>query len=302
MHPHTIVAEGLQFPEGPIAMDDGSVIFVEIKAGKLTRLSPDGKMSTVAVTGGGPNGAAIGPDGAIYVCNNGGFEWYEQDGMLLPGNAAADYTTGRIERVDIATGKVERLYDKTDDGLGLSGPNDIVFDKHGGFWFTDLGKHFAHHETKGGLFYGKADGSSCVCAVYGPNLERGWFVAGWHQGLCGGDRGAGDPGVRRDRAGDGGAVAAGRGAGAVRDDLGQQDLSRQPGHGGERQYRPGDADRECGGDLDRPGDGGAGVFPLPRSADHQCVFRRGGHDGRLGDAVDDGEDGEMPLAAAGVAA
>ena len=171
MHPHSIVATGLQFPEGPIAMDDGSVIFVEIKAGKLTRLAPDGTLSTVATTGGGPNGAAIGPDGAIYVCNNGGFAWYEQDGLLLPGNAADDYTTGRIERVDIATGAVTRLYDKTDDGLALSGPNDIVFDAHGGFWFTDLGKHFPHHETKGGLFYGKADGSSCVCAVYGPNLN-----------------------------------------------------------------------------------------------------------------------------------
>ncbi len=171
MHPHSIVAEGLQFPEGPIAMDDGSVIFVEIKAGKLTRLTPDGKLHTVATPGGGPNGAAIGPDGAIYVCNNGGFEWYEQDGMLLPGNAAADYTTGRIERIDIATGKVERLYDKTSDGLALSGPNDIVFDAAGGFWFTDLGKHFPHHETKGGLFYGLPDGSKCVCAVYGPNLN-----------------------------------------------------------------------------------------------------------------------------------
>ncbi|KPF79355.1 gluconolaconase [alpha proteobacterium AAP81b] len=171
MHPHRIIAEGLAFPEGPIAMDDGSVIVVEIAAGKLTRVRPDGTTQTIATPGGGPNGAAIGPDGAIYVCNNGGFEWYSQDGMLLPGNAAADYTTGRIERIDLATGHVERLYDKTDDGLALSGPNDIMFDAAGGFWFTDLGKHFPHHETKGGLFYGKPDGSGCVCAVYGPNLN-----------------------------------------------------------------------------------------------------------------------------------
>ena len=171
MHAHTIVAEGLKFPEGPIAMDDGSLIFVEIASGLLTRLTPDGKLHNVARPGGGPNGAAIGPDGAIYVCNNGGFTWGEMDGLVIPGNAAADYTTGRIERIDIATGKVERLYEKTDDGLGLSGPNDIVFDKQGGFWFTDLGKHFAHHETKGGLFYAKPDGSGCVCAVYGPNLN-----------------------------------------------------------------------------------------------------------------------------------
>lgn len=171
MHPHQIISDGLAFPEGPIAMDDGSVILVEIAAGKLTRVKPDGSKQTIATPGGGPNGAAIGPDGAIYVCNNGGFEWYQQDGMLLPGNAAADYTTGRIERIDIATGKVERLYDRTDDGLGLSGPNDIIFDAAGGFWFTDLGKHFPHHETKGGLFYGKPDGSGCVCAVYGPNFN-----------------------------------------------------------------------------------------------------------------------------------
>ncbi len=171
MHPHNIIAEGLGFPEGPVAMDDGSVIVVEIQPGRLTRITSDGRKFSVAEPGGGPNGAAIGPDGAIYVCNNGGFEWYEQQGMLLPGNAAADYTTGRIERIDIATGKVERLYDKTDDGLGLSGPNDMVFDAAGGIWFTDLGKHFAHHETKGGLFYARPDGSSCVCAVYGPNLN-----------------------------------------------------------------------------------------------------------------------------------
>ena len=46
MHPHSIVAEGLHFPEGPIAMDDGSVILVEIKAGRLSRLAPDGAMTT----------------------------------------------------------------------------------------------------------------------------------------------------------------------------------------------------------------------------------------------------------------
>ncbi|MDE2355291.1 MAG: SMP-30/gluconolactonase/LRE family protein, partial [Alphaproteobacteria bacterium] len=65
-----LVAEGLAFPEGPIAMADGSVILTEIEAGVLTRVTPDGKTQTVARTGGGPNGAAIGPDGAIWVTNN----------------------------------------------------------------------------------------------------------------------------------------------------------------------------------------------------------------------------------------
>src|SRR6478752_3988478 len=76
-----LVAEGFEFPEGPIAMDDGSVILTEIKAQRLTRVTPDGKKTTVVETGGGPNGAAIGPDGAIWITNNGGaFEWLDVPG------------------------------------------------------------------------------------------------------------------------------------------------------------------------------------------------------------------------------
>jgi gluconolactonase len=169
-YPHEIIAEGLGFPEGPVAMADGSVLVVEIRPGHITRIHPDGRKETVATPGGGPNGMAIGPDGALYVCNNGGFEWYEQDGILLPGNAASDYTTGRIERIDIATGAVTRLYDSC-DGHKLSGPNDIVFDAHGGFYFTDLGKHFDHHSDAGGLFYALPDGSKITRLIHGPDLN-----------------------------------------------------------------------------------------------------------------------------------
>ena len=59
-------------------MADGSVIVVEIERRTLTRVSPDGHTSVIADCGGGPNGAAIGPDGRVYVCNNGGFQWPEQ--------------------------------------------------------------------------------------------------------------------------------------------------------------------------------------------------------------------------------
>ncbi len=165
-----IIAEGLAFPEGPVMMDDGSVLVVEIAEGRVTRVTTDGRKQVVATPGGGPNGAAIGPDGALYVCNNGGFDWSRMGDLLIPGNAAADYSTGRIERIDLATGKVERLYDSC-DGRRLSGPNDIVFDADGGFWFTDLGKHFDHHTDHGGLFHARPDGSRIVQAIHGPHMN-----------------------------------------------------------------------------------------------------------------------------------
>ena len=57
------IASGLKFPEGPIAMPDGSVVLVEIAGGSLTRISADGERRVIADLGGGPNGAALGPDG-----------------------------------------------------------------------------------------------------------------------------------------------------------------------------------------------------------------------------------------------
>ena len=54
-----VVATGLKFPEGPIDLDDGSILIVEIARGTLSRILPDGTISVVAETGGGPNVAAI---------------------------------------------------------------------------------------------------------------------------------------------------------------------------------------------------------------------------------------------------
>jgi gluconolactonase len=154
------IATGLQFPEGPIAMRDGSVLLVEIARGTLSRVAPDGRIQVVADLGGGPNGAAIGPDGAVYVCNNGGFRWAHMiDGTHVPVGQAENYSGGRVERVDLATGRFERLYDSV-EGLALRGPNDIVFDTHGGFYFTDLGKVRPTEMDLGGVFYGQPDGSA----------------------------------------------------------------------------------------------------------------------------------------------
>ncbi|RMF94279.1 MAG: SMP-30/gluconolactonase/LRE family protein [Nitrospinota bacterium] len=168
----TVVATGLRFPEGPIAMPDGSVILVEIHRGTLSRVSPEGSVSVVAELGGGPNGAAIGPDGKCYVCNNGGFKWYERDGLLFPGLQPDDYSGGRIEQVDLNTGEVKVLYTGC-DGVPLKGPNDIVFDSTGGFWFTDPGKLRRHDQDRGRVYYARPDGSEIRCEIFPLDRPNG---------------------------------------------------------------------------------------------------------------------------------
>ena len=170
-----LIADGLRFPEAPVVMDDGSVIVVEIEAGRITRCWPGGKKLVIATPGGGPNGLAIGPDGKLYCCNNGGFNYAEADGYLTPHGIADDYSGGRIERIDIDTGAVEILYNSSDHGVVLRGPNDIVFDGHGGFWFTDHGKvDYAKrcHDIVG-IFYAKADGSFIEEVIFPSNNPNG---------------------------------------------------------------------------------------------------------------------------------
>ena len=144
-----ILAEDLVFPEGPVALADGSVIVVEIGAGRITRVASNGAKSTVAQVGGGPNGAAIGPDGALYVCNNGAFD---RSG------------TPCIQRVDLDSGKFETLYASGGD-IRLKAPNDLVFDDTGHFWFTDF--------RGDAIYYAAPDGGRLELAVSGLSCPNG---------------------------------------------------------------------------------------------------------------------------------
>jgi len=164
------LAEGLGFPEGPVVMPDGSVVVTEIAAGCLTRIAPDGSVSRLADTGGGPNGAALGPDGMLYVCNNGGFSW-DNEAYLKPVGRAADNAGGSIQRVDPNTGKVETIYTSSGD-IPLRAPNDIVCDRHGGFYFTDHGHRSGRTLDFGAVFYARLDGSEIRQVAFpliGPN-------------------------------------------------------------------------------------------------------------------------------------
>jgi len=161
----TTLAEGLRFPEGPVALRDGSIALVEIEAQIISRIAPDGTRSVIARTGGGPNGLAAGPDGTLILCNNGGFIWHEEPDILRPIGAARDYTHGRIEVVDMTSGAVRTLYDRCGDVM-LKGPNDLQLDGKGGFWFSDLGKVRARDRDHGGVYWAALDGSRIIEAAF----------------------------------------------------------------------------------------------------------------------------------------
>jgi len=169
-----IVAEGLRFPEGPIAMPDGGLIFVEVEGRTLSRIDPSGVVDVIAHFEGCPNGAALGPDGRVYVCNNGGFAWkFQRNGIgRQPVGKSADYSGGRIEAVDIHTGVIETLYSDC-DGNSLVSPNDLVFDAHGGIYFTDHGEIGGPPEERTGLYYGLADGSAIRQVAYPVHTPNG---------------------------------------------------------------------------------------------------------------------------------
>ena len=76
-----------------------------------------------------------------------------------------DYEFGYVDRIDRKTGVATRLYSEV-DGNRLSAPNDLVFDREGGFYFTDLGKRYPRHRDNGGVYYALPDGSKVVEVAY----------------------------------------------------------------------------------------------------------------------------------------
>lgn len=162
------ITSGLRYPEGPVAMADGGVIVCELESAQITRVAPDGSKEVIAKPGGSPNGAQIGPDGKLYVANNGrAWDFREIGDILLTSQPPTNHEGGRIERIDLETGEVEVLYDSV-DGRPLIAPDDLVFDDQGGFWFTDTGIRYERNADRTFLVYAKADGSEIRETIAGP--------------------------------------------------------------------------------------------------------------------------------------
>lgn len=182
-----VIATGLAYPEGPVACDDGSVLLVEVKGGTLTRVKPDGSKETVATLGGSPNGAARGPGGKVYVCNSGGFVFIPvppgpvtDQTVWVTGPQPADYQGGSVQRVDGS--RVETLFTHFEShdpvtqkpvALPLRGPDDLVFDATGGFWFSDWGKTRMRDRDVTGVYYAPPGGSKAVEALFPLNAPNG---------------------------------------------------------------------------------------------------------------------------------
>lgn len=171
----TEIAAGLDFPEGPVAMPDGSLVVAEIAGQRVTRIASDGATETIAEIKGGPNGLAVGPDGSWFVCNNGGcYTFVDIDGVVAPGPFDPDkYSGGLIQRID-TDGSVIDLYTNC-QGRPLRAPNDLVMDGLGGFYFSDHGIRDGRARTAdlSPIYYASCDGSEIHEVAYPTHAPNG---------------------------------------------------------------------------------------------------------------------------------
>jgi gluconolactonase len=192
-------------------MADGSVLLVEIARGTLSRVTPDGRVQVVADLGGGPNGAAIGPDGAVYVCNNGGFRYVSHRATACGRWRRPTTIQRRPHRAREPGHRQGRAAVRQVDGIALRGPNDLVFDADGGFYFTDLGKVREREMDRGGVFHAMTDGRSAQRRrAPGDDAQRHRAVARRPHAVLRRDRRRAAVGLRHHRPRAGGQARPGR--------------------------------------------------------------------------------------------
>jgi len=120
-------ASGLQLPEGPVALPDGSFLVVEGRRGTVTQVFANGREPRVIARTGEPNGLAMDTAGNIWVAD------------VRPPALIRLSMDGRFERV-VTTFR----------GESLRFPNDLCFGPDGALYLTDSG-FFIEDYAPGGV-------------------------------------------------------------------------------------------------------------------------------------------------------
>lgn len=121
----------LGFPEGPVALPDGGVAFVDLLHARIRHWHPDEGMRVLADADGAPNGMCLAPGGKLWIANNGGIA---PQGPGLPLHHAARPMPGGLQELDPRTGGIEII---TQGGVQADRPNDVIASPEGLAVFTD---------------------------------------------------------------------------------------------------------------------------------------------------------------------
>jgi gluconolactonase len=124
--PIELIKEGFNGTEGPIALSDGSLVFTETAANRITRIRADGSTAPFLEQTNGSNALAFAPNGDLYsVQVNAG---QTRVGVIYP-----------PERARVLVNNFE--------GKPFGRPNDLVLAKNGSVYFTDSGAPRAPGQT-----------------------------------------------------------------------------------------------------------------------------------------------------------
>lgn len=118
-----LIKEGFQGTEGPVALPDGSFAFTETTANRITRIAPDGTISTFLENSNGSNGLGFNAKGELISV------------QVADTRVGVVYPKGQ-----------ERTLAAAFEGLPFGRPNDLVVDRKGGVYFTDSGPNVAPNQ------------------------------------------------------------------------------------------------------------------------------------------------------------
>jgi gluconolactonase len=113
-----VIKSGFTGTEGPIGMPDGSLIFTETQANRITRIAADGTTSTFLENTNGSNGLA-----------------WDARGRLI----AVQTTPGQTKIGVIYPKGSEAVLADNFNGKAFGRPNDLVVSTRGGIYFTEPG-------------------------------------------------------------------------------------------------------------------------------------------------------------------